>query len=768
MFKKSLAFLISLMLVVAVFCGVTAKANAINGYFSEPNRYVVETNETYIEGIFDAFSFAKQKGTGLKLALNNATIDFSATYVLNNNLDIDSLSVAEISTTDQIENNIKTYSVRGVKNGLLKSDSNGIVEITLPFDSQNGTPIATNINDNNEINVLYTKYNSEEKTVTVRTDYFGTFTIADTLSDGFYFAKTVLSLSENSEKYIHMYEKIEIGLDNYEEEIIFDSKYNITPNELNMVFTAVRNDNPEHFEFMVDSNGDYQGTAFGYRAFADGRIYSILPKYYISLAERQSQLEQIEVVTQELLLGIDVNKIGEYEASKILYERLCNHISYQKNTPFCHTVYGALVNGVSVCDGYAKAYQYLLQKLGILSHIVTGYSYNPATGAGESHAWNLVRINGEYYYTDVTWADQSQVFYSYLNCNFEQIAKDHQFNNPGYNIPQSTAVKDGYYNILNKKIDFNNITAQAIIDLIKTQGATIQFVVENYSGTSFFKDFFGVLQENNQAILIEVLRYLGFSSMRIGASNIGNELVIDFYDDSMQTLPTEITLNGSYIVGNTLTASVSDESVGEIFDNIIWYRNGKVIEGETSNSYLLTTNDVDSYISVGAFSNNYRGFSLYCSNQTVSNLPILSGNILVGGTAKVGNTLTASVSANITDGLLYQWYRSGEAIANANGKTYKLSSDDIDQEIYCVVVAENSLGQIKSNVINNVVMGEYIVGDLTNDGRVNNSDMIFLRRYLAGWNVTINEQAANIDGKGGINNSDAIYLARHLAGWSGY
>ena len=43
-----------------------------------------------------------------------------------------------------------------------------------------------------------------------------------------------------------------------------------------------------------------------------------------------------------------------------------------------------------------------------------------------------------------------------------------------------------------------------------------------------------------------------------------------------------------------------------------------------------------------------------------------------------------------------------------------------------------------------------------------------LRRYLAGWGVAINEDAANLDARGGVNNSDAIWLARHLAGWDGY
>jgi len=62
----------------------------------------------------------------------------------------------------------------------------------------------------------------------------------------------------------------------------------------------------------------------------------------------------------------------------------------------------------------------------------------------------------------------------------------------------------------------------------------------------------------------------------------------------------------------------------------------------------------------------------------------------------------------------------------------------------------------------------FTLGDIDGKNGINNSDLIMLRRYLAGWDVEINEDAANLDGKGGVNNSDAIWLARHLAGWDGY
>lgn len=61
------------------------------------------------------------------------------------------------------------------------------------------------------------------------------------------------------------------------------------------------------------------------------------------------------------------------------------------------SAYGALVNGVAVCQGYAMAYRMLLNSVGIESDIATSDDMN--------HAWNLVCIDDEWYHVDVTWDD---------------------------------------------------------------------------------------------------------------------------------------------------------------------------------------------------------------------------------------------------------------------------------------------------------------------------------------------------------------------------
>lgn len=74
------------------------------------------------------------------------------------------------------------------------------------------------------------------------------------------------------------------------------------------------------------------------------------------------------------------------------------HNSPTKSDP--HGFYGALVEGYAVCGGYSNAYKILGLMAGLDVRYVPGY-----TSARENHAWNLVKIDGKFYHTDVTWND---------------------------------------------------------------------------------------------------------------------------------------------------------------------------------------------------------------------------------------------------------------------------------------------------------------------------------------------------------------------------
>ena len=95
------------------------------------------------------------------------------------------------------------------------------------------------------------------------------------------------------------------------------------------------------------------------------------------------------------------------------------------------SAYSAVVNHETVCAGYARAFQFLLQQYGIPCYLCVGY-------AGEPHAWNIVCLDGKYYNVDVTWDDteeESGVSYDWYNRSDADYATTHLRQGLSVNLP---------------------------------------------------------------------------------------------------------------------------------------------------------------------------------------------------------------------------------------------------------------------------------------------------------------------------------------------
>ena len=105
-------------------------------------------------------------------------------------------------------------------------------------------------------------------------------------------------------------------------------------------------------------------------------------------------------VIEQIKYDNDYNKILK------LHNILANSIEYnstsdKKNS---HNIYGALINRKTVCEGYAKSLKYMLDSLNIECILVSGNATN-STGKTESHMWNYVKLNDNWYGVDITWDD---------------------------------------------------------------------------------------------------------------------------------------------------------------------------------------------------------------------------------------------------------------------------------------------------------------------------------------------------------------------------
>ena len=135
---------------------------------------------------------------------------------------------------------------------------------------------------------------------------------------------------------------------------------------------------------------------------------------------------KVNEIKNNYLNGITDPLQLEYE----IYDYIINNTEYDlenfnNNTvpAISHTAYGSLINGVAVCDGYAKAAKLLFNIVGIESGIIISDPMN--------HAWNYVKINGKYYHLDLTWEDTESETdkrkYKYFNLSDTEMSKDHQW-----------------------------------------------------------------------------------------------------------------------------------------------------------------------------------------------------------------------------------------------------------------------------------------------------------------------------------------------------
>lgn len=116
-----------------------------------------------------------------------------------------------------------------------------------------------------------------------------------------------------------------------------------------------------------------------------------------------SAISKVEQVKNYLVS----NKRGDtYENIKMVHDYLIDNIEYDKTiqTPNIYDIYGALINHVSVCEGYARAFKYIMDEMGIPSVLVIGKATN-SEDETENHAWNYVKLNGAWYAVDTTWDD---------------------------------------------------------------------------------------------------------------------------------------------------------------------------------------------------------------------------------------------------------------------------------------------------------------------------------------------------------------------------
>ncbi len=143
--------------------------------------------------------------------------------------------------------------------------------------------------------------------------------------------------------------------------------------------------------------------------------------YYTTKAQEDVLDAKVEEVIEDF--GFTENSTP-YQKSGVIYDYITDNVVYDYDTleddsyTLKYTAYAALINGTSVCQGYATLYYRLARECGLETRVITGKSF------GENHAWNIVKMGDYYYYLDSTW-DAGETEYEYYLLGSTNFTTDH-------------------------------------------------------------------------------------------------------------------------------------------------------------------------------------------------------------------------------------------------------------------------------------------------------------------------------------------------------
>ncbi|MDE5973099.1 MAG: hypothetical protein K2G73_00355 [Eubacterium sp.] len=179
--------------------------------------------------------------------------------------------------------------------------------------------------------------------------------------------------------------------------------------------------------------------------------------YAYSKNEAMEKKKLIEEKTDKIIEGLSGD---EYTKALACYNYVILNTRYDLENldrileiPEDSSIEGVFLKNTAVCAGYAKAYQYLLQKAGLSAMYVVGVASN--SSGTENHAWIVQQIDGKYYYSDPTWDDTRNdklVCHSYFCITAGEISVNHELDDL-YPLLTANSLEANYFVRENRYFD---------------------------------------------------------------------------------------------------------------------------------------------------------------------------------------------------------------------------------------------------------------------------------------------------------------------------
>ncbi len=200
----------------------------------------------------------------------------------------------------------------------------------------------------------------------------------------------------------------------------------------------------------------------------ESQRFPVVFTYRFTCEEMSNMNRAAEAAADEIMKGV-TEDMTAYDKLKYFHDYLITHCESDSDDPYANTIYGALVKGKALCEGYSKSFSYLCNKAGIENIIVTGET-------DTAHMWNMVKIDGNWYHVDVTWDKPDgmiaekypdMVMYQYFLVTDSVIENNHTIwtivSAPpkAYGTTENYFIKEGLY------IESEDMTEQIIEDALR-------------------------------------------------------------------------------------------------------------------------------------------------------------------------------------------------------------------------------------------------------------------------------------------------------------
>ena len=170
--------------------------------------------------------------------------------------------------------------------------------------------------------------------------------------------------------------------------------------------------------------------------------------YSVAYKTTAAQEQALMARADEVLASLALEGATDYEKIRAIYDYICDNVAYDyghledPSYRLQFTAYAALMDGTSVCQGYASLFYLLAGKAGLDVRIVAG------VGDGEAHSWNIVKLGDVWYNLDATWeavlrasgsgAGSNYAYFLKSDADFADHARGSFSVDPGYALDYSS------------------------------------------------------------------------------------------------------------------------------------------------------------------------------------------------------------------------------------------------------------------------------------------------------------------------------------------